>query len=190
MSSSTKIVGDEGETLDTVVNTYPEDRLWGTERNPTPEELEYFRANIRDLPPELQQLRPPNEEVWLTIEKGRAETRGNRILLDSKYLRANSPISKHEYIHTLMSNNILIDESLVGKYAPPRLFRHASFHGCDIWAANSEQLTMILSAYNSDRNVWINQVKQIESWVRVQAHSEAIAQVEAVERYMRGIGIW
>jgi hypothetical protein len=173
-----------------IVNTYPEDRLYKSERNPTEAEIANFKNIVDDLPPSLQRIRPTNDDIWVTVERGRAEARGNRILIDGKFLTPNSQVAKHEYLHTAITNNKAIDNTIIDKYEPPRIFKHADVHGLDIQSANGENLVMNLSAFDENRDIWISQVKSIESWVRVQSTADALMQVEAVEEYLQLIGLW
>ena len=173
-----------------IINTYSADRYFEGERAPTNNELSLIQAKIRSLSPELQRLRPDNDEVWVTIENGKADTRGNRISIDEKWLRPDGMVMEHEYLHSVISNNQLLDETIMDRYSPPWMYRHTNIYGNDYWSANAEQLVMNLTAFDSNREKWIDNVMQIEKAFVPKSRSMAIEQIEAVEKYLKEIGIW
>jgi hypothetical protein len=93
-------------------------------------------------------------------------------------------------LHTVTGNNELINETLEGKYKPPFYYKHTDIYGNDFWSVQGEQLVMNLSAYNPDKSIWIENVRQIESWKTPKTELQARMQVEAIITYFRELGLW
>ena len=168
-----------------------------TVRVPTTQEINNFKGAINSLAPEIQALRPYKENILLVVEKGRAESYGPSVYLDDVYLRGYGQgyglVSEHEYLHTIVSaNNWYISEGLYkGQYKPPYFYRHTDHYGEDIFSKLSEQLVMTLNAFNSDINIWRNNVANIEYYFGGGHTAEdAQTQIDAAGSFLKGIGLW
>ena len=166
------------------------------ERVPTAKEIDTFKNAVSSLSPEIQALRPYKEDILLSVEDGRAESYGSSIYLDEKYLRGFGEgwglTAEHEYIHTIINtNNGKISKYLERKYKPPYFYRHTDRYGEDMFSKLGEQLVMNLTAFNHDRNIWRDNLMKVERYAgRIHTSEEAQSQIDAIDSFLKGIGLW
>ena len=171
------------------------DRQREGHRPPTDQELETFKKGVTNLPSELQVLRPPRERIILDVAEGRAENYGTSIYLDEKYLRGSGQgwgmTLEHEFLHATVNGNKKIQQGLNrNQYKPPVFYRHTIHYDRDMYAKLSEQLVMNLTVFDSDRNVWRDNISQIENYHHQMSDSEVQTQMDAVDSFLKEIGLW
>lgn len=156
-------------------------------RGATPEEVDKFKARMEQLPDKIKALAPDeNKMLMLTVSDDSwvGESNGLSIYVS----KVDGQVAVHEFIHWLWIANGI--EQDFGDYNPPSYFLHAS--GDSEWGNKTEQLTMVLTAFDDNRSSWIKNVGEIESHYeeRKQTPAQAEAQVKAVEDFLKGVGRW
>jgi hypothetical protein len=174
-------------------------------RRITSGELQAFKSRVQTMPEEIRNLEPvedewravtrlngsviyPKDELNIGVidrlefsEMGSAWSKGNSIYLSPEFI--GTPIQDHEYIHTLTYRNRVLRDALQTDYKTPYLYQHAQY------AANQmgEQFTMTMTAFDPNRDRWIDNVLAIEGG---RSRGEAAEQVDAVSDLLRSIGLW
>lgn len=91
-------------------------------------------------------------------------------------------IQDHEYIHTILYRNNTIDHNL-DKYNPPFRFIHAT-------NSKNEQLTMMLTEYHQDRQVWADNLYKMYKYEPGLTPELMLQSVKEVDRFFKGLGLW
>lgn len=173
------------------INLSPDAFYRAGERAPTTTEIAKLESIINKLPPDVQKLRIPQEEIWLTVAEGRADAWANRITLDPKWFSDGMEEGiRHEYIHTIVVNNPLIYQNLVAKYKPPFMYQHTQGYGGDIWASMNEQFAMVMTAYDTNPELWARNVLWIERSLWDTSWDQARQQIKAVRDFLEELGLW
>jgi hypothetical protein len=174
---------------------------------PSDEQMEAIKNRIKNMPDEIRMLEPVDPK-YRTVKNLKGENvilddRVNVGLIDpNKYMPMGSAwsdrngfyidpqfigtqIQDHEYIHTLVFRNKLLDDGVNnGVYNPPWLFFHAGDNNIN------EQLTMMLTAYDKNRDTWVNNISTSYKFGEDMTEEKARAGVEEVDRFLRSIGLW
>jgi SPP1 gp7 family putative phage head morphogenesis protein len=187
------------------INYHP---TMGGQRIPTETEYKIINNRILSMNPSIRALEPIDDIYRMarklngeyialddyvdiaileyTSINGSAFSTGRGMYFLEEYI--GTPVQDHEYIHTLTYRNIALRDALEEKYKPPKLFLHAK------GASNihSEQFTMIMTAYDDDKEKWINNLIDIGKYEYEEESTYEISksQVDEIKRLLKGIGIW
>jgi hypothetical protein len=192
------------------IESYPNPGLG--QRSPTEKELIDFENAVKNMPNEIRKLEPISEETRTVsslkngefvpkvlddklnisvIEKtelsemGTAYSKGNGIFIQSEFV--GTPIQDHEYIHSLTNRNIILRDGLQEKYNPENFF----FHAENAQNKLGEQFTMVMTEYNNNKQVWIDNVAQIYLGIpKEDAISYAVKEVDEINRFLKELGLW
>jgi len=97
-----------------------------------------------------------------------------------------TPIQDHEYIHSLTWRNKILRDAIQDEYKPPFIYEHALHAG----NKNGEQFTMVLTGFSEDKEKWIKDVMDTGLHEDHSTVDDALAQINAVTKLLKGIGLW
>jgi len=99
-------------------------------------------------------------------------------------VQGRTTVSQHEFIHNIMNQDMFANNW--GSYNPDQLFQHAA--AAKRGMHKNEDLTMLLTSFDSDKEKWIDKLSTIEAgWTRQQLGDKVDAAMSFIRWATEGL---
>jgi hypothetical protein len=161
--------------------------------NPTDNERATFLKSVNELPDEVKGLwvegdRPlvlarDNANRWAGLHQG------NYIVLGKEGFEGG--MARHEFVHHIVGQRDI--SGALPQYRPSELFEHAVQNRGGLLNQLDEDLTMMLSAYNKDREAWIDELSGVRGDAingKLVTRLQAETKINETIAFMQRTGLW